>query len=986
VTLPERRWRQRKQAKKRHEVDVGKKSHKLFKTVPITVLTLSVVDWVKRDLADPAFASGWRFGLQPTPPEGPTEWNETFFANNHILYQENKSFWHMQLFFCVGDFVMVEDSATPYEIQELRYKIAEDDVLKVTTDLDMGDMGERQTDQYRDDLIPKLTFRARSSRLAANREGSAKALPSGLPTEIVLCHDDEKKEQWLHVDQITGKATVLGIAEEPSDVEAASIIRRSLEQSFVCRYTEDPQADEVQPYCPPPPPTWHSPHLDEPDVVVVWYSSFTDKFTTPNTQNDASINGKYIQYQNWNAAFRKSQATIRVVCAVPNKCDIVAVGRAGEEECKLAAEKGFDCFVAAKNRVMRVYLLPALLIADHIQAVETVRHLGNQALRNGRNSLVRVTHRRDSTIDIRDHKITRRWEQTLCFVKQQLRRAELLKIPAGGAHDRILRRSSGVDHRTRSAVEDGPRQDPNESGMYDCNHLLEKCFLQIAYQGLYAAVSPAIRERLRRLLSDFPWPKGVTRPMMSFTTEKKPYKTMSWDHTKKIVMSSLVRLCGMFEYVDIRKAKQKYLYFCRLSLWSFEMMGPVPLDRYAALQKESDYLVKKGTELYPDEYDIPNVLGIRELAYKVLPALGNCSFAMTAKYEGHHKEIRPMSGRGGTRPDLTVMRLIAKRAAAATAARGGVWKWKKDGRDIRLGSSFAALRDDNNPQRPHAVMNITAEDFYPGFRTATMEDVSHPTTGARLFAGQRWTPVQGKGKVKAVTLSAGNFTRLLAGFEQNTVAKDWPRPTKDSVIEYITGMRSSHFTHDLTVYVGDDFSCKYQVDQQSSVEYCSVRRLMRVTTTTTTGTTTGVHQSMWVVPLWYFPSTKPKELGSVTRNTQAESMYRHLKAPIVYQKNENYDPFPADLLLAQVLVVHACLRQTFAALGKPTADKPPAGTCYLRSYCNTHARWECRICEVANQHERDFHCETNLALVVLTTLQGFHPFYRVSHRIFGAQP
>ena len=152
----------------------------------------------------------------------------------------------------------------------------------------------------------------------------------------------------------------------------------------------------------------------------------------------------------------------------------------------------------------------------------------------------------DVSQDPRDHNFVRRWAQTKVVQEQQCRRAHLLGVEPNSTKDRSLRTPSGVDHRAKSEAEGGPQCDPNIACTWDPCHLLEHGFLRFILRVCLKELPKKLRVVFKRILHDFMWPKGVSRPVLGWTkADIFPKSQISWDFTKKVVMVCMVRLCGL---------------------------------------------------------------------------------------------------------------------------------------------------------------------------------------------------------------------------------------------------------------------------------------------------------------------------------------------------------------------------------------------------------------------------------------------------------
>ena len=626
-----------------HDEEVGcvrRRKLRLYRTVELDVVAHCPVDHVKRDLADPILAPGLRYGLEDAPPGGPTEWNQTPFAHEHLLFQQLLSFRSGGVEYRKGDFVLTRGAGWQVgSVDDLEYRPASDEKLRTVDVL--------HDDPLREDLRPRLWLRIRRTApgrdFHQNQQNDICALPQLSSKELVVSLDDDDDE-WRLADDVLKPVDVINIPPKPSGnrqamrerntglQEAQQAVRvQGRRQSYVCRYSYTryhvaPPARRSMcasagmcPYVPFVLRVW-SEHLDNVDDRVLWYGLFVDKFHMHNSQRDGGYNAVYMQVFNYSKTFRNSQSTLRVLAVLPPGADLPSASRSWQVKLRVASESGFKAWSFVDNREMQYYLLPCLLIADHMQQVETLCHLGNKAKRNGRSTWTKDTERCNVTTDPRDHRVLRRWAQTEVVKAQQCRRAELLGFVVGSEKDKALRTVSGIDHRAHSETTGGPLCDPHLACTWDPCHLLEHGYLRFIVRVVLKSLPKKLRIVFRSVLRDFRWPKGVSRPVMGWTKgDVFPKSQISWDFTKKVVMVSMVRLCGLWPDGG-GDVKDLYMFLCRFGRWVFQIMGPVPVHRHTALQREVDELVVLGERLIGDEYenktallgkwDRPNLLGL----------------------------------------------------------------------------------------------------------------------------------------------------------------------------------------------------------------------------------------------------------------------------------------------------------------------------------------------------------------------------------------
>ena len=564
-----------------------------------------------------------------------------------------------------------------------------------------------------------------------------------------------------------------------------------------------------------------SPRLDDEEARVMWYSLFVDKYHMHNSQRDGSYNAVYMQVLNYNKTFRNSHVTLIVLAILPGGADLYTASRGWQEKLRAASVDGFDAWSYVDNRVRKYHVVLALHIADHMQQVETLCHMGNNALRNGRSSWLMNTQRRDAGKDPRDLRVARRWARTLVVQEQQRHRAELLGITPRSKNDEDLRRPSGIRHRMQSETEGGPECDPNLACTWDPCHLLEHGYMRFIVRVALKTLPKKLRILFKGILRDFKWPKGVSRPVLGWTSDVFPKSQLSWDFTKKVVMVCLVRLCGLWPDAQAGGAsKDLYLFLCKFARWAFELMGPVPVERHAALQAEIDIIIARGQVLIGDNYDDntsglgkwdrPMLGGLRAIVYIVLPMLGNVTFANACKFEAYHKVIRAASVQSGGHGHLAAMKLVGDRSAAAFACRGGRWGAN---RELHLGNELLALKDPRKGRGalPHPTIVEAAGCWHAGGYAASRPDAKVPTTGAGAFLDQEW---EAGGRAVEGRLTDAEWACLAAVYE-SYYETEWDgawRLSPQTQVMFVNRIRAVGHAQELSVCLRDDVQSMYKVN------------------------------------------------------------------------------------------------------------------------------------------------------------------------------
>ena len=965
-----------------------KPSHKL-KIVKQKISMFNPIDYAKIILADPMLAQHLRFGLEDAPLGGPTEWNQTPFAHKHLLYQKVLDFRLDGTYYRVNDFVKTGSrttevgwDATLWQIDGLEFKMADEEKLAKESD----------ADDMRDDLIPQLHACLRPT-FPVDQFAAQLSEIKGV-REVVLLSSSEEAEDvctWIPVTLILRKVQVLALPVRPAKGKpaqqqfvgatvAARAACRDDEHTYYCRYEllhkKQTLSRDLEPYDVKF-LRLHSAYLDEEDKNpetadrVLWWTVFIDKYGSSNMQSAVSYNGIYLQFMNWPSFMRRSQATIHTLGVLPPGVDEAEALQSAVHHCIKAFRKGFVAYDAARGGMVRVYFVPALQLADHMQAVEYVCHLGNNATRNARNSWKLKEDRANTEQDIRDVRTTRRWAQTLVVRATLLKREGLLKLGNSQTKAKAHRQWAGIDYRKPLLFGD-MEIDPHWTCPYDPSHLFDGGYIKLLITQHILRLSVPHRALLKLLVATFEWPAGISAPTFLWTNALLPAKTLSWAYVRKLAVVLLVRgnqlwcggincVCGGMNCKDTNRAEESYRFFVRFFLWTNEIRGPVPPSRYEQLQKEADALVTRGEVVIGNTYqnkslawDRPNLNGILEIAYKVMPMLGNVNFASCAPFEGTHKYMAVSTRRGGTDVASTTINIVQERASFGYCLRGG--KFRDDNGKMRtLGRDFLHLRHPDKALatlgRSHPVVVAACLGMYPNQVNTykTTRGRSNDDPFCKQLRGQlsdlQWSPATRFGEEEKVTQDLQDLLNL--AYQQQGLA-DWVKPvwngeptatTKLSILPSIVAADGRRLVK------GSAVAARYHGDLQSPVcimAYAEISQIVMLETPCNEN----VDRSMWLIPTWYFSgfAELPERLQKKWSKAVAKS-YATLDAPMLIADDHPSMPIPVQDVLHEVMIVHACKRSA------------------------SQEAWEGGLCE--RKHHRE-----NVMYLALGRKQGFIPEFK----------
>jgi hypothetical protein len=974
----------------------------LYKTVTLSLQYLPMREYIKRDMMDPVFSKGLRFGLEKPPLGGPVEFNQTDFARNHLLYQDLLSFQHKGSSYLMYDFIkLLGDSENIYRIDGLRFLQATDKELLRDRVQTKDDTEEQKNEKkYADYLRPRLQMLLTKFTLIG-QSGLIHICQFKRINEVVQM--EESGDEWFFPEMIENSVSVKSLKELPRAKDRRSRawtdyikeVRdecKANDQLYFCRYrnvektTDTPYDPKVLTTC------WHP--ITKGDKVF-WIQLFIDKYHSFNSQSTVSYNGIYCQWGNFSTALRGSQATVHTLAILPPGANLIEFMVHFAKDLEVLTV-GHSFWNPLTNKEENVQACMGLLIADSMQAYENTSHMGNNASRSSRVSWLKTEDRESTTEDILDHTMTRRWKQTLVVYKQQEREEILFKILDNLDKQKKIRQKSGIDHLYKSFITllKSVPVDPHISGNYEIHHLLDAGYFALLSRFLMTTFTAAERKVVRARLENLAWPKGVTRPPLEWTTEFLPKKTMSWVHTRKFCMALMI--CG--NGISTNKATVAvYDFFCDFCLWAFEVSGPVPMSRYDYLQKQCDALITTGVDIIfimkggvkKRLFVRPNIQGLRELVYRVLPMLGNCGFMNSAVFEAHHKFARETTGQGGTRADLVAMTVLNERTTIGAMARG--LRWGLYGKN-HLGSKFLNLKHPKFPKQPHPLLLSVSQGWHPDLVRSAIS--THTAENSHQLLHTSAEDVWHAFKSATDKEVTSEHHRLLTlGFENSEavpIVATWSAPDfsdKLTKVQWLSVIFQPNHHHQLRVMIGDNVKCKYD----GKVAYMTINRIAEVTTELG-------HTSIWCFPVWYEQGkagltkaqtairkrvvstykskSTPKKKKKKKKKDEEKKKDEHVSSPRPWEIVSTVDtkdvmPIPVQCILEHVAVLHACMNRT----RKDQRDDQ----CYVRDCCVRHSAVDC-YCGGPTSPQY-YHCRENLFYLVFDRRSGFSAGYRVNNAL-----
>jgi hypothetical protein len=699
-----------------------------------------------------------------------------------------------------------------------------------------------------------------------------------------------------------------------------------------------------------------------------------------------------MQFSNWSRRFRGSQSTVYTLAVLPPGADLWRISGVIRQDIE-DMRNGFNTLSLVeplkcpdgKVHNVNVFGAMGLLIADSIQAVETASHMGNKALRNSRNSWILKEQRGDTSIDIMDHKMTRRHAQTLVVREQIEREVRLQDLSA--TKETKARTKYGIDHFRTMWI---PRAvDPHTVGGYEIHHLFDACYSPLTFRCTVRSMNNEYRDLFRLRLNEFDYPRAFKRPTLGWTKDGYPQATISWAYTRKLILATLVCACGLHNNDD--SALAIYHFFCRFARWVTELSGPVPPRRYEPLHEECKYLVKTGLKVIGDRwgssslglsFNRPNLVGLTEVVRRLLPMLGNCAFMSSSVFESHHKFLRETTGAGGSSVQDVAINTINDADSAAHLVRGCRFG---DNAEYAIGASFTELRDPRPAlhNRPHPLCVAVAQGWHRGFRGVSSKTVGRDDLHQRYstLKGLDWTAYDVESGTRK--LNDRQLKALSHAFSTYHTARTWPNMNSSTTYTLLSSVYVPNHCRKLILCIGDVVKCTWWTEEKSetgeivpvtSPNYMRIEELVEVTTPNNEGD--GMHTSLWAWPQWYLLAHErqsQRNVGDVER--LARRKYKHLSAQYVVKdetRNMNY-PVPVSDIIEQVLLTHACI----PSLAKDGGMSHTRGHCYPRMLCDRHSIPECTDCNTSQKRNRYCHDTAhNPVYLVLGGAHGFSPEYR----------
>ena len=188
-----------------------------------------------------------------------------------------------------------------------------------------------------------------------------------------------------------------------------------------------------------------------------------------------------------------------------------------------ALQNGFTIFHQEKECFLRIVGAISLIIADHVEACKLTRHLGNAALKNGRECWTSIQSRIDTQLDFTSFNMTRRRAQTDIVVRQTTIR--YLANP-NKSNLKNLQKSTGI--RMGKCPFEGLEVDPHLQTVTDLDHMFDLGIVKTLLDHIVTKLTTSEKELCATRLRYFPSPPGWNSIKMPFEKVAKKFQPISF--------------------------------------------------------------------------------------------------------------------------------------------------------------------------------------------------------------------------------------------------------------------------------------------------------------------------------------------------------------------------------------------------------------------------------------------------------------------------
>ena len=654
--------------------------------VACTVDGTSIIDIVKRVYATPSIRQRLRDVVYEDPGDAaPTQFNQTPFCKEPLKYMQLRTFFHRT----DGDEGLAGGGGGRSEVEEFRV----DDVVKLQDGTVMR--------------IDKLTYRAPDlgNRRSVNAAGEGHDI---FPVLVITgpVFRPAAGEHICSLDQVVSK-------EARKIAKKLTVGQYDDDPDIVCA-TECSATGTLRAYSPQTTP------LTFPGGGgnFLWLAVYIDAMGT-TTKHGKSTEGIYLQVCNVDKEIYGTRDTIFTLKLVPKGVDLdAALATVRAQLSALAA--GIQVYDVARDAVVSVRCGIASFPADHLQAVATCRGISVNSNVSGRGCHLSRDDYARHDIDCREHGLRRRGSQTDCIVDtmvNQCERLQLKKTPAKAM--RTVYGTSPVPSMWR-----GVTCDPHVQSWTDAAHLI--------WFGLYPDICKAVvqlmtgaeRSELTVRLQHFPWPRGVSAPLLiakDVASNRKGKGTgifgtgVTMDGWKNLAYASQSCYDGLC-------TKSNLQLLVDVTRFGARIFQPLTAQDCEELEAAARGIIRRAWGarglLHADQpTGKPNTHNLLELTLHTLPALRSAIWADCRPLEGHHQVHKAAmagrrGGRGGDNGQSKAMVWYARQVCVRLLLGGMVWH-TQSGEKLEMNPALRGARDfrEGREHLPHpvvtAITNLT---------------------------------------------------------------------------------------------------------------------------------------------------------------------------------------------------------------------------------------------------------------------------------------
>ena len=631
---------------------------------------LDIIDHVKRVYATPALRDKISDQVYEDPGDGaPTQFNQTPFCKEPFKYMYLRTFFHR--------------TAPDQEPTEFRV----DDVVKLRDSTVMR--------------IDKLSYRApnwQNRRSVAVAKAGGDVFPVLVITgpvfrpvrEVHVCHV-ETIVSYQAIEVV--KKLAVGTRADNADIVCAGEVTASgRRRVFTTRQT---------------PLTFPGGGGN-----FLWLAVYIDAMSTA-TKHAKSTECIYLQICSVDKSIYGTRDTIFTLKLLPKGADLdAALLSIREQLATLMA--GIIVYDVKRQGNITLRCGVASLPADHLQAVVNCRGLHVNANIAGRACHLHKDRYADHTVDCREHGLRRRALQSDAIVasmEAELENLQLKKTPA-----KAMQTIYGT--RPVPSIWRDVGCDPHVQSWVDAAHLIWFGVFPDICKAIVKKMDGVERDTLTVRLQQFPWPQGVSPPLLiakevvAGTSRKSTGvfgSGVTMDGWKLLAYASQSCFDGLCD----KKHLQLLVDMTRTAARMFSPLTAEDCDELVAVVRD---IIKRGWGqrgiMHEDQpTGKPNTHNLLELVLHTLPALRNAIWADCRPLESHHQVAKSTmagrrGGRGGDSGEAAALLWYTRGLCVRLLVGGMVWH-TAEGSMLEMHPDLRNVRDfrEGREHLPHPIVS-----------------------------------------------------------------------------------------------------------------------------------------------------------------------------------------------------------------------------------------------------------------------------------------